>query len=257
MSFDDQASAYEERAGLPDAICREVARDLLDGLAANAVVLDVGAGTGTIGRYLAGGAVRYLGLDVSRPMLAEFSRGAKLERALLVQADADRRWPLADRSADVILFSRSAHLLRSERTLDEVLRIAAPGARVWIGRMRRPRESAAEQLKRAMQRMLRDRNVPGRNGERAKRDFLDALAQRGAQHLGERMSSSFIEDEAPIESLQSWASKEGLAGRTVSDEIKREVLGELERWAKSEFGDLSIKRSVARHYELEGVQLVE
>src|SRR5260221_9632928 len=103
VSFDEQAGAYEERAGLPDAICREVAALVLEG--SSGLVLDVGAGTGAIGRELAH-KTRYVALDISRPMLSQLS-------AARVQADADGRWPLAGGSADVILFSRSAHLLKS------------------------------------------------------------------------------------------------------------------------------------------------
>jgi SAM-dependent methyltransferase len=256
VRFDDQAQAYEERAGLPDDVCRDVAAQLTDGLAAGAMLLDVGAGTGTLGRHLATGRVRYVGLDVSRPMLREFAAGgAPLARAVLLQADADAAWPLDARAADVILFSRSAHLLKRERTLGEVLRVAAPGARVWIGRVRRPRESPAEQLKRAMRQMLRDRGITGRDGDGAKREFLDALLARGATLLPERASVPFTEDEAPLDSLHSWRGKDGLAGRAVPERAKREILEDLERWAADAFGELAAKRPVERRYELQGVQL--
>src|SRR5262245_41280567 len=105
VSFDEQAGSYEERAGLSAVICREVAALVLDGGAG--LVLDVGAGTGVLGRELARRS-RYVGLDISRPMLRQFDAGLRL------QADVDGRWPLADGSAVVILFSRSAHLLKSD-----------------------------------------------------------------------------------------------------------------------------------------------
>jgi SAM-dependent methyltransferase len=250
VSFDGQASNYEQRAGLPDDICREVAAMLVQGLPPTALVVDVGAGTGTLGRHIAG--VRYVGIDVSRPMLAQFGK-----RALLVQADADGTWPLADGSADVILFSRSAHLLKSERARAEARRVARRGCRVFIGRVRRPRESAPEQLKRTMQHMLRDRNLPGKNGERAAREFLELLQAHGAHPLADKRSSEWVEREAPIDSLQSWRGKDGLAGRVVSNEMKTEILAELERWATSELGDLSTPIEVPRHYQLEGVQVAE
>jgi hypothetical protein len=115
----------------------------------------------------------------------------------------------------------------------------------------------SEQLKRAMQHRLRDRNVAGRNGERAGRDFLDALERLGATRLEERASASFVEDEAPIDSFVAWRGKAGLGGRVIADELKREVLDELERWAEETFGDLSARRPTPRHYELQGVQFVQ
>ncbi len=255
VSFDGQAPAYEERAGLPEAIGREVAAQLT--ARAPRVVVDVGAGTGTIGRHLLSG-VTYLGIDLSRPMLVEFSRRiAPDARALLLQADADRAWPIKDHSANLILFSRSAHLLKSERTLDQVARIAAPGGCVLVGRVRRARDSAGERLKRAMQQLLRDKNVPGRNGERAKRDFLEAMERRGARPLEPWATSSWTEEEAPIDSIRSWQGKSGLAGRALSAELKSEVLDELQRWAETELGDLASARPVEHCYQLEGVQLAE
>jgi ubiquinone/menaquinone biosynthesis C-methylase UbiE len=249
VRFDGQASEYEERVGLPYEISREIAAQLVEGLPANALVVDVGAGTGVVGRELLG-RVRYLGIDVSRPMLLEFPEA----KGRLLQADADAAWPIADHSANLILFSRSAHLLKqTDRTLAEVLRIAAPGCRVYVGRVRRPRESAGEQLKRMMQDLLRARNLPGKNGERAKRDFLEALP---GQPLPMRQSREWSEEAAPIDSLASWRGKDGIGGRTLSREAQSEILDELERWAMTQFGDLTVKRSIPQHYELEGVQLV-
>jgi SAM-dependent methyltransferase len=251
VSFDEQAGSYEERAGLPQEICREVASLVLASDAGigggDGLVLDVGAGTGGIGRELAQRA-RYVGIDVSRPMLRQFD-------APRLQADADGHWPLADGSAAVILFSRSAHLLKSEAVLAEVLRVGAPGARVLVGRVKKPRESAPEQLKRTMQNMLRDLDVAGKNGERAARDFLEALLQRGATRLEDRFSAEWCEDEAPIDSLTSWRSKPGLAGRAVPDALKAQILDELLRWAEERLGDVHARLPVPRRYRLEGAQL--
>jgi hypothetical protein len=58
VRFDDQAPAYEEWAGLPEAICREVAALVLEGVPAACTVVDVGAGTGSIGRHLVRPGVR-------------------------------------------------------------------------------------------------------------------------------------------------------------------------------------------------------
>jgi len=245
VSFDEQAGSYEERAGLPEDIAREVASLVLEG--ASGLVLDVGAGTGAIGRELAPRA-RYLGLDLSRPMLRQFV-------APRLQADADARWPIADGAAGVVLFSRSAHLLKSQAVLGEVLRVAQKGARVLIGRVRRPRESAPEQIKRTMQAMLRERELPGKNGERATRDFLDALVERGAAQLEDRFSAEWTEEEAPIDSFESWRAKPGLGGRVVPDGVKAQILDELQLWAEEQFGDLRARRPVPRRYRLEGAQL--
>jgi hypothetical protein len=43
----------------------------------------------------------------------------------------------------------------------------------------------------------------------------------------------------------------------VPDDVKHEILRELERWAEGELGDLRAPRRVPRRYQLEGVQLAE
>jgi ubiquinone/menaquinone biosynthesis C-methylase UbiE len=250
VSFDGQAGTYDARAGIPNPICAQVSRFLFQGLSYASTLVDVGAGTGVLGILLAAD-LRYIGIDLSRPMLEQYKVRGR------VQADAETTWPLTDHCADVILFSRSAHLLKSEATLGEVLRVGKKGARIFIGRVRRPRESAGEQLKRTMQHMLRDRGVPGRNGERAARDFLETLERHGARRLPEWLSDSWSEDEAILDSIESWKGKDGLAGRVVDDGLKAQVLDELTVWAEEQFGDLTKPQPVSRHYQLECVQLAE
>jgi ubiquinone/menaquinone biosynthesis C-methylase UbiE len=250
VSFDEQAATYDARAGIPVPISAQVSDFLFQGLSQTSTLVDVGAGTGAIGLLLSV-AVRYVGIDLSRPMLEKYKASTRL------QADAETTWPLADHCADVILFSRSAHLLKNEAVLGEVLRVGKKGARIFIGRVKRPRESAGEQLKRTMQHMLRDRGVPGRNGERAARDFLETLERHGARRLPEWRSDSWSEDEAILDSLESWKGKDGLSGRVVDDGLKAQVLDELSVWAEEQFGDLKKRQPVPRHYQLECVQLAE
>lgn len=260
VSFDEQATTYEARAGIPLDIGRAVAAHLTEGLPPFAAVIDVGAGTGTIGRHLVSADLRYFGLDVSRPMLAEFSRNLPILLAdaaapVLLPADADLPWPLPDHFANLILFSRSLHLLKSERIFDEVLRIAAPGCRVLVGKVRRAQGCPREQLKRRMQELLRNRNLPGKSGEGAKRVFLEALAHRGARPVSAWASVTWSTNEAPNDALRSWRGKSGLGGRVIADEIKHKLLDELEGWAQARFGDLTTQQQVLQHYEIEGVQL--
>ena len=86
VSFDGQAADFDLRAGLPPGIARQVAAAVAELVPAassapanRGVVLDLGAGTGQIGEHLAGmcgarGGGRYLGIDLSGPMLAVFRR---------------------------------------------------------------------------------------------------------------------------------------------------------------------------------------
>ena len=93
-SFDPQALEFDRRAGIPGAAVSAVARSLLEitRLDPLDLFLELGAGTGEIGAALAAAGVRYAGLDLSLGMLRVFQ--GRRAPGLLVQADADRPWPI-------------------------------------------------------------------------------------------------------------------------------------------------------------------
>lgn len=259
-SFDPQATRYEARTGLPAAVGEEVAAFLIAPLATDATIVDIGAGTGTIGRHLAGvGTCSYVAIDASAAMLAELERSLSedtpRERVALHAMDANLRWPIADQSAALILFSRSLHLLDAARVAAEVQRVAAPGCRVWVGRVRKPETSAPEQLRHKMQQLLRAEDVHGRNGQRARREFLETLSARGATTLPRFTSKGWTIVASARDAINAWRSKPGLGGRAIADTMKDKILDQLEEWAAHELGDLDAPVAVERTFEIEGVQL--
>ncbi len=260
-SFDAQASGYEARAGLPSAVGQAVATALLDGVPPPVRLLDVGAGTGTIGRHLIAAGVHYCGLDASAAMLDELRRslpqlGAP-SRVALHAVDANRPWPVEAQSVDVVLFSRSLHHLDGAHALAEVRRVGAPGARVWVGRVRKHEDSVAERLRRRLQELLRERGLAGRSGERAGRALLDALAAHGAAPLPLWRSAPWS-TAASVDSLVAdWRGKPGVGGRALDGALQQELLDELAAWARIELGDPGTLHEVVRHYELQGARLAK
>lgn len=224
----------------------------------DAMIVDVGAGTGTIGRHLAG-ACRYVAIDASAAMLAELERslpaGVSRDRVTLHAMDANLRWPIADHRAALILFSRSLHLLDAARIAEEVVRTARPGCGVWVGRVRKPETSAPERLRRQMQQLLRAAHVDGRNGQRARREFLETLMARGATELPRWTSKSWTTEQSPRDAIAAWRSKPGLGGRAIPETMKDKILDQLEAWAARELSDLDALAVVERTFEIEGVQL--
>src|SRR2546429_2176449 len=108
--FDRQASSFDRHAGLPMAAQHAVADALvrMAALGPADLVVEIGAGTGQIGRALCAMPVRYLGVDLSSPMLARFADWSRRHgcAAALAVADANRWWPLRDGSAKAIFGSR-------------------------------------------------------------------------------------------------------------------------------------------------------
>jgi SAM-dependent methyltransferase len=241
--FDGQAEFFDRRTGLPEDCCRAVAGKVLEFAArgVGGLVVEVGCGTGQIGRWLVGPA-RYVGFDLSVNMLREFQRrlGATgNHQPSLVQADANGAWPFADGSAGVVFSSRAVHLLGHVHVAAEVFRLASPGgATVLLGRVERTPGSVKERMAREMNERLRLRGLKGRRGERRNRKLFEACERLGAEILEPVPVATWNVSANPRQSLDSWRSLTGLGGLPVCAETRAEVLDELEVWAAEVFGGL-------------------
>lgn len=256
FDFDGQAADFDRRAGLPSGAVERIAGAvvLLAELGPRDLLLELGAGTGEIGVRLAAQVPRYVGIDRSWPMLDAF----RLRRpaGYLVQADADRSWPLRDGRVRAFFLSRSAHLMRREHLVAEALRVAHHGGAVLIlGHVRRERDSVRAALRREMRRLLAEHGIEGRSGSRSRRRLAAALVERGGRVLEPRRAASWPVLEVAAESLAAWRAKPGLAGRPLAPEIRDRVLRRLEAWARERYGDVETARPSTEHYELEAVRL--
>lgn len=262
FTFDGQAQLYDRRVGLPDRVERSIARSVVElaTLDAHDTLLEVGAGTGGIGQRLSGAGLNYVGIDLSLSMLRVFldklPRDPELGRSTLIQADADRNWPLRDGTVRAIFISRAAHLLDSEHLVREAMRLRHPaGSTLILGRTRREKGCLREEMRHKMRSLLEQRGIAGRSGERSKQRIASALEAHGGRALPPAHCASWRVRETPADSLSSWEQKSGLAGRAVPRAIKREVLAGLESWAKQRFGGLDAPSESQEHYELTSVHL--
>lgn len=263
-SYDPQAPSYDRRAGLPDGVAAEIAAAvaaLAAGAPGGGVGLELGAGTGQIGdrlaRRLAERGLGYVGLDLSLAMLARFRRRGPRSAPgrLLVHADAGRPWPLSGGAARAVFASRAIHLLEPARVLEEIFRVAAPGAVFLVGRVRRDPASPPARLAREMRRRLAAHGLEPRDGERSDRRLLAACARRGATVIEPVSVYRWTLDGAPADSIAAWRSKPGLAGVRPDAAVKRRVLEELERWAAAQLGGLERRSRQVLTYALDGVRL--
>ena len=251
-SFDGQAAEFDRRAGFPEEECGAIAGAVLRlaGAGPGDRVVEIGAGTGMIGRWFPG-AARYAGLDLSLGMLAVFRR--RSPGAPLVQADGARPWPLPDGCARAIFSSRAIHLLPLELVASEVTRVAAPGAACVLGWVERRPESIKARMSREMQRRMRERGFPARSA--GSRRVLQALRDRGGRDLDKVVVASWPVRHTPRQSLDDWRSKEGLGGLVLPPGVQDEVLRELEAWAEETFGGVDAGLDTEDAYVLEGVSL--
>ena len=72
--FDCQADTYDQRVGLPHVVCREIVGAVLAiaRVQPGDLIMEVGAGTGAIGKWFVQSAVQYVGFDLSQAMLEIF-----------------------------------------------------------------------------------------------------------------------------------------------------------------------------------------
>jgi len=258
--FDDQSSGFDRRAGIPAPARAKIAgaiRELCH-VAKRDLVVEIGAGTGEIGCDLARERCIYVGLDVAHPMLEVFRRKLAFSShsALLVQADASTVWPVTSGSARLIFLSRAAHLFEPSHLRREASRIKHPGdAWLVLGQVRRSPESLRARMRAAMRGLLREAGIEGRSGERAKEALVEEVVHFGGENLGAREVASWEVPESPAASLSAWREKSGLAGRSITPRVKREVLDRLEAWARTEFSDLRLVQPSIERYEITPVRL--
>lgn len=241
--------------GLPEEDCRGIAAAVLSLAEAQpgSRVVEVGAGTGMMGRWFLKHPVRYVGLDLSRGMLEIFRRRAPGAR--LVQADGARRWPLPDGSVRVVFSSRAIHLLPLDHVVEELYRIGLPGAALVLGWVEREPESVKARMSREMQRRLRERGFPARSA--GSRRVLSACREHGATDLPKTVVARWPVRHTARQSLGDWRSKEGLGGIVLPPGVQEEVLNGLEAWAVEAFGGLDAALETEDAYVLEGVRLLK
>jgi ubiquinone/menaquinone biosynthesis C-methylase UbiE len=259
-SFDPQAETFDRRAGWPEADCQAIVCAALALAQAQPGdrILEVGAGTGMLGTWLARSPLRYVGLDLSRGMLGTFQRrlGPHRDTPLLLQADGNAPWPLAAATVRVIFSSRALHLLAPEHVVRESFRVArSDGALCLLGRVQRQADGVGAMMQREMQRLLRQHGIQARAGGRGQRGLLETYAQAGASVLDPVAVVRWTVTRTPWQSIEAWQSKPGLGGTDPPPSVKRAVLDDLSHWATETLGDLQRQVASEEAYVLQGVRL--
>lgn len=276
--FDGQTESFDERAGIGSEAGEQIARVIVElaGLGPSDLVLEIGAGTGELGQHLARLPLRYLGLDLSRPLLSVF--GAKLAGVPLAVADCEQPWPLPDGSVKAIVAARVAHRLRAAPVAREVSRVLRPGGVLLIGQIERDPASLMEQL-RAQRRRITG-GGPGEHGVRQERrnarPLIESLVAEGAVVLPPRVVARWERGHSPRQIIAGWAGlqrgpgagdRSGAADRPggrrrrerefveLDEDRRAAVLRELVAWAEATYGDLDQPRLDAERFELRGVAL--
>lgn len=129
QSFSRAAETYDQVAGLQRAVSQRLL-DLIQ-LRHNAVVLDLGSGTGVIAAQMAGRASQVVALDIAEGML-KFARQHHSQSINWLCGDAESI-PLASASVDFIFSSLAIQWCNNlPQLMAELHRVLKPGGQVFI-----------------------------------------------------------------------------------------------------------------------------
>lgn len=270
MLYEDQATDFDERAGIPPKAAEAVARELapLVGLNGGETLLEIGAGTGVLSIPIMRGPIRYIGFDRSPAMIAVFSeklRHAGLDRAdqasgrpapELLVADGEGTWPAADGSADLIFSARAVHHIDAAHVAAEVRRVLRPeGGWLVLGRIFRPKDSVKSVLRRRMRRLLEERGFIGHSHDRHADEVFSILEEHGGRRLPVHVAAEWSVPRTPNFAINAWEGKDGFWGLDLPADVKADVLASLRAWASEQFGDLDAPLEQKEFFELASINL--
>ena len=111
------------------------------GLNANAVVADIGAGTGILTRHFAGRAGKLYAVEPNEPMRQQAEvQLADITECIVVDAPAEAT-TLSDHSVDLITAAHAVHWFQADAAREEFRRILKPGG--WLALLRNTSPSDA------------------------------------------------------------------------------------------------------------------
>lgn len=257
--FNEQATRYDERAGLPPSVGQAVARSIvaIADVAPGEVVVELGAGTGEIGAHLARLPIRYVGLDSASEMLDVFRDKAVDGAPLLVVADCNQPWPLPDGSVAVAFASRVIHLLEPDHVVRETTRVCRAAGFLLLGRVLREPDSLKERLRRRRQQQLLAASIVPRQGEAGARRVIECCVRAGGEALGRRVVAEWAGETTPAAILAAWEPLTRMGSFPVDVVTRAGILSEIRTWARDELGDLDCPESFRERYAIDIVRLPE
>jgi demethylmenaquinone methyltransferase/2-methoxy-6-polyprenyl-1,4-benzoquinol methylase len=246
-SYDEFAPRFDRDRVLPAGVAAAVRAAVLDAAGvASPSVLDLGAGTGRIGRAFVAVGDDYVGVDRSFGMLSQFGRAAGESRAPhLVQADGEQL-PFADGRFDAVMLIQVFGGMRDWKCfMSEVRRVLRPTGALLLGRTIAPENGVDARMKDQLATLLDAMGVPPRaaNARAEVERWLVAMAPAtsiiAARWTAERSPAQFIARH-----------RAGARFAALPEDVKTEALRRLADWAEEKFGSLDAVTPEIHEFEL-------
>jgi ubiquinone/menaquinone biosynthesis C-methylase UbiE len=249
-AYDATAASFERYRALPSSAVEAIRATIWSEarLPDHARVLDVGAGTGRIGKAFLAAGDFYVGVDSSLAMLQEFSAKAEFRESktsLLAQAEG-RQLPFRNASFDLVLLMQVLSAGNWRPLLDECRRVLRHGGIIAVGHTRSPESGVDAQLKRQLVAILEEMQVPWHQPRESRRQALAWL---------ESASVRYWYREAAVWKVTARAEEFLLRHRTgarfaaLLPAVQEEALARLRAWAETNFG--SVTASFEEHHGFE------
>jgi SAM-dependent methyltransferase len=134
IPFDRAAEYYDETRRLSEEGVRRTTETLTEAFTGAGRIVEIGVGTGQVAIPLHEAGLDVLGLDLSRPMLAQLQRkSGGMARFPLVQGDA-LQMPFADDAFGGAYLRWVLHLIPGWKVaVHEIARVIRPGGRFLVG----------------------------------------------------------------------------------------------------------------------------
>lgn len=234
-AFDSTAATFDRYRALPDHALAAIRRAIWDctGKPESSRVLEVGAGTGRIGRTFVEAGDAYIGVDISLPMLREFR--TRNTGAFLIQADGVRL-PFRDTSFDLVLLMHVLSGMDAWRNLlCETVRVIKPGGFVVVGHTTGSMAGVDARMKRQLKQVLERLGVSQDHARKSREEPLEWL-HAGASRRMQVTAASWLAPRTAREFLDR--HRNGARFSMLPVDIREEALKSLSNWAEKSFGSL-------------------
>lgn len=249
-TYDVVAPTYDEYRALSDDVVERIRSTIIEasGPSSRPRLLDLGAGSGRIGRAFVAAGDDYVGVDLSLGMLRQFTRRADTggHPPRVVQADG-QGLPFADAVFDVVLLIQVFGGLRGwRRVLAEARRVLRARGALALGRSVMPADGVDARMKERLAAILAEMGVAPdeKNAREDVHHWLESAARGGASVV----AATWDADRTPQGFLDR--HRTGARFSVLPEPVKDEALRTLRAWAVTSFGSLDAISSEQHVFEL-------
>jgi ubiquinone/menaquinone biosynthesis C-methylase UbiE len=251
LPFDSAVEYYDATRGLPAPV-QAAATEAIQRYAAprpEAVMLEVGTGTGRMSIPLLERGVRVIGCDLSAPMLRR--QREKYPAAVVARADAVRL-PFGAGQFDGALTVHVLHLVGGwQEALREIRRVLRPGG-AYLNSWHWQDDDAPDRRIRDYWRGRVEAHGAAwrRPGIQSREELTDEARRLGAS-VEALTVVRYVTESAPADSLQLIAQRTFSDTWHVPEPVFSRTVEELRAWAATEFGNLERARRAEQRFLLD------